>query len=374
MLVKVIQYDLGNLAALQVDHHAHTVLVGFVTQTGDTLDLLVLDQLGNLFQQARLVDLVGQLGENQLLATLALVTLDMTARADVDTTATGAIGLVNTAHTVNDAGGGKIRTRDMLHQAGNVDFRGYVMDVTEFDYKSENQVVYEENGVTIRTIPAIHALDGSVSFILEWNGLKFVYGGDTAPNRWYTEHAKGADLVIHSVTKYIGGHGNAMGGVVSGNREIVGKIEKAQNWFGGLFRPMDAFLVTQGVKTLPLRMRQHCRSAQMVAEFLQSHPAVARARYGGLPAWNRQAEAGSPKAYGGMLGVEWKTDAVHKNLGRHVKLILNATSLGDPVTRIVARDEEKPRGIPRRFTRVSIGLEEPEDLIADFKQAIEKCG
>ena len=197
-------------------------------------------------------------------------------------------------------------------------------------------------------------------------------------NTWLTPYLLqpsrlGADLVIHSVTKYIGGHGNAMGGVVSGKKELVGKIEGAQNWFGGLFRPMDAFLVTQGVKTLPLRMRQHCRSAQMVAEFFQSHPAVARVRYGGLPAWNQNAESASLKGFGGMLGVEWKTDAVHRDLGRHVRLILNATSLGDPVTRLVARREEKPRGIPPRFTRVSIGLEEPEDLIADLKPAIEKC-
>lgn len=197
-------------------------------------------------------------------------------------------------------------------------------------------------------------------------------------NTWLTPYLLqpsrlGADLVIHSVTKYMGGHGNAMGGVVSGKKELVGKIERAQNWFGGVFRPMDAFLVTQGVKTLPLRMRQHCRSAQMVAEFLQSHPAVARVRYGGLPAWNQNAESATLKGFGGMLGVEWKKDAVHRDLGRHVKLILNATSLGDPVTRIVARREEKSRGIPPRFTRVSVGLEEPDDLIADLKQAIEKC-
>jgi len=198
-------------------------------------------------------------------------------------------------------------------------------------------------------------------------------------NTWLTPYLLqpsrlGADLVIHSVTKYIGGHGNAMGGVVSGGKELVGKIEKAQCWLGGLLRPMEAFLVTQGVKTLPLRMRQHCRSAQMIAGFLQSHPAVARVRYGGLPAWNPTAGSGSPNGFGGMLGVEWKEDSVHRNLGRHVKLILNATSLGDPVTRITARREEKGRGIPVRFTRVSVGLEEPEDLIADFKQAIERCG
>jgi len=197
-------------------------------------------------------------------------------------------------------------------------------------------------------------------------------------NTWLTPYLLqpfrvGADLVIHSITKYMGGHGNAMGGVVSGKKALVDKIVKAQNWFGGLLRPMDAFLVTQGVKTLPLRMRRHSRSAQMIAEFLQSHPAVARVRYGGLPAWNRHADSGSLKAYGGMLGVEWKKDAVHKNLGRHVKLIINQTSLGDPVTRIMARKEEKDRGIPARYTRVSIGLEEPEDLIADLKQAIERC-
>jgi len=198
-------------------------------------------------------------------------------------------------------------------------------------------------------------------------------------NTWLTPYLLqparlGADLVIHSVTKYMGGHGNAMGGVVSGTKKLVGKIGHAQNWLGGLLRPMDAFLVTQGVKTLPLRMRQHCRSAQMVAEFLESHPAVARVRYGGLPAWNRYVESGTLKGFGGMLGVEWKNDAVHQGLGKRVKLILNATSLGDPVSRITARSEEKDRGIPARYTRVSIGLEEPQDLIADFKHAIERCG
>lgn len=197
-------------------------------------------------------------------------------------------------------------------------------------------------------------------------------------NTWLTPYLLqpsrlGADLVIHSVTKYMGGHGNAVGGVVSGRKDLVGKIDHAQYWLGGLLRPMDAFLVTQGVKTLPLRMRQHSRSARMVAEFLQSHPAVARVRYGGLTTWNRNA-GGALKAFGGMLGVEWKNESVHQNLGKHVKLMINATSLGDPVTRVLQRKEEKDRGIPARYTRVSIGLEEPEDIIADFKQAIEKAG
>ena len=198
-------------------------------------------------------------------------------------------------------------------------------------------------------------------------------------NTWLTPYLLqplrlGADLVIHSVTKYMGGHGNAMGGVVAGDSSLVNQVEKAQNWLGGLMRPMDAFLVTQGVKTLPLRMRQHSHTAQKVAEFLESHPAVARVRYGGLPSWNPQAAAGGPKGFGGMVGVEWKESAVHQNVGKHTKLILNATSLGDPVTRITPRKEEKPRGIPVHYSRLSIGLEEHEDLIADFEQAIERCG
>ena len=91
----------------------------------------------------------------------------------------------------------KMLTWDLAGRAGNVDPRGYQLQVTEFDYRGVNKVIYKENGVTIRSFPAIHALDGSVSFILEWNGLKFAFSSDTYPNKWFVEHAKGADLAIH---------------------------------------------------------------------------------------------------------------------------------------------------------------------------------
>jgi len=91
----------------------------------------------------------------------------------------------------------KMLTWDMAGRAGNVDFRGYRMEVNEFDYKLENKPIYQENGVTIRTFPAIHAIDGSVSYSLEWNGLKFVFSSDTYPNKWFVEYAKDADLVVH---------------------------------------------------------------------------------------------------------------------------------------------------------------------------------
>ena len=86
---------------------------------------------------------------------------------------------------------------DWASRQGNVNTEGLTMDVTEFDYKAVNAVIYQENGVTIRSIPAIHAVDGSVSFILEWNDLEFAFSSDTYPNKWWMEHAAGVDLAIH---------------------------------------------------------------------------------------------------------------------------------------------------------------------------------
>jgi ribonuclease Z len=91
----------------------------------------------------------------------------------------------------------KMFTWDSGSRLGNVDIRGQVLEVHEFDYKAVNKVIFEENGVTVRSIPAIHALDGPVSFILEWNGLKFAFSSDTYPNKWWMEYAKGSDLAIH---------------------------------------------------------------------------------------------------------------------------------------------------------------------------------
>ena len=86
---------------------------------------------------------------------------------------------------------------DIQTRSGVVDFRGGELQVTEFPFDGVNAVIYNENGVVVRSIPAVHGLDGAVSFVLEWNGLKFVYGSDTVPNKWYVEHAAGADIAIH---------------------------------------------------------------------------------------------------------------------------------------------------------------------------------
>ena len=86
---------------------------------------------------------------------------------------------------------------DVGTRAGFVDFRGGELEINEFPYDGVNEVIYDENDVVIRSIPAVHAIDGAVSFVLEWNGYKFVYGGDTFPNKWYVKYAKGADVAVH---------------------------------------------------------------------------------------------------------------------------------------------------------------------------------
>jgi len=91
----------------------------------------------------------------------------------------------------------KMYAWDIVTRSGVIDFRGGVLEVNEFPFDGVNKVIYDENGVVVRSIPAVHGLDGAVSFILEWNGLKFVYGSDTIPNKWYVEHAKGADVAVH---------------------------------------------------------------------------------------------------------------------------------------------------------------------------------
>jgi ribonuclease Z len=91
----------------------------------------------------------------------------------------------------------KMYAWDLAGRLGQTDVRGFTTEVHEFDYRKENQIIFEENGVTIRSWPAIHAVDGAVSFSLEWNGLKIVYGSDTFPNKWFAKYAKNADLVIH---------------------------------------------------------------------------------------------------------------------------------------------------------------------------------
>jgi len=192
----------------------------------------------------------------------------------------------------------------------------------------------------------------------------------------------GADLVIHSLTKYINGHGDAMGGAVIGSAELVGRIKsEAMVDVGGAISPFNAWLITRGSVTLPLRLRQHLASAQRVAEFLASDSRVAYVYYPGLDS-HPQAELARrilSNGPGAMLAfaVDGDPDAQNRFVA-NLRLITSAVSLGHDESLIVHVGTDGPRVAyyPEEFRRLghlrlSIGLEDPDDLIADLSAALD---
>lgn len=193
----------------------------------------------------------------------------------------------------------------------------------------------------------------------------------------------GADLVLHSATKYLGGHADALGGVVCGRRELVEKIFHFREINGAALDPMAAYLLLRGMKTLHLRVRQQNAGALAVARFLEEHPAVARVFYPGL-----ESHPGHPiarrqmRGFGGMLSfmlADNRLEAVGAFLARlryaHAAANLGAveTIVGPPATTShveCTAEERAAMGIPEGLIRYSTGIEDPGDLIADLEQAL----
>lgn len=196
--------------------------------------------------------------------------------------------------------------------------------------------------------------------------------------------ALGADLVVESLTKYINGHGDAMGGAVIGSKELIDKIKtEAMVNLGGCISPFNAWLIMRGVVTLPLRMERHSESAQKIAEFLESYPAVSFVAYPGLPSHPQHELASRQmKLYSGMLSFGLNADSETINqFVNALQVITSAVSLGHDESLIVfiGADDERIDFYPdafgkHGFLRFSVGLEHPDDLIADLKQALAKAG
>ncbi len=195
----------------------------------------------------------------------------------------------------------------------------------------------------------------------------------------------GADLVVHSATKYIGGHNDATGGVVVGSPDLVGRIRETRIDLGGSLAPDEAFLLHRGLATLPLRMARHCASAQAFAEGIAEHPRVTRVDYPGLPTHRDHALAGKlfePGRYGAVVTV---TPRGGRDAGAALcvalRLVRIATSLGgthSKVSHIAGTTHRqlddaalRAAGIDPGAVRVSVGLEDPEDLVADVAGALD---
>lgn len=194
----------------------------------------------------------------------------------------------------------------------------------------------------------------------------------------------GADLEIHSMTKYINGHGDSLGGCVMGNTELVDQLkELAMVNYGGILSPFNAWLIARGLVTVPLRMAQHSSVALAVAQYLEACPAVRFVWYPGLSSHPQhdRAEKLMHGQYSGMISFDIRGDeAAHQKFLDSLRLVTHAVSLGDVESLIVYYDKNSdklphyPAIYHEGFFRFSIGLEAAEDVIADLQQAMEACG
>jgi cystathionine gamma-synthase len=188
--------------------------------------------------------------------------------------------------------------------------------------------------------------------------------------------ALGADLVVHSTTKYLGGHGDSMGGVVvtKAADDLFARVKSLQASLGAFLSPFDAWLVMRGIRTLPLRMRAHSEHAAQVATFLAGHPRVEAVHYPGLATHPGHAVASRQmSAFGGMLSVQVRGDAAAAMAAASKLCIFTrATSFGGTESLVEHRASIEGAGTrtPDNLLRLSIGLEHPDDLIADLGQAL----
>ena len=191
----------------------------------------------------------------------------------------------------------------------------------------------------------------------------------------------GADVVVHSSTKYLGGHSDVVGGFVATNDdELATRIRFFQNAAGGIPGPMDCYLVLRGVKTLALRMDRHCANAAAVAEFLSGHPAVAKVHYPGLPQDPGHSVARRQMSgYGGMVSfVLAGGEPAALEVARSTSLFTLAESLGaveslieHPHRMTHSSVADSPLAVDPGLIRLSVGLETLEDLLADLSAALE---
>ncbi len=190
----------------------------------------------------------------------------------------------------------------------------------------------------------------------------------------------GADVVIHSTTKYLGGHSDVVGGAaVTADAELGEQIAFHQNSMGAISGPFDAWLVMRGIKTLGVRMDRHCENAEAIVEFLTEHPAVSQVLYPGLPSHpQHQVAASQMRAFGGMVSFRLKggEEAALKFSGL-TELFTLAESLGGveslvehPARMTHASVAGSPLEVPADLVRLSVGIENIEDLLADLSGAL----
>jgi cystathionine gamma-synthase len=221
---------------------------------------------------------------------------------------------------------------------------------------------------------------GRIGEIAQRAGARVVCDNTVATPVLQRPFALGADLVVHSTTKYLGGHGDVMGGAVVTKMQddFFGRIRAIQASGGAILSPFDAWLVLRGIQTLPWRMRAHADSATRIAGYLVSHPRIEAVHYPGLHTHPGHATATRQmSAFGGMISFQVRGDpAAAMAVAGKVRVITRATSFGGTESLIEHRASIEGPGsrTPDNLLRLSVGLEHPDDLIDDLAQALSVDG
>jgi cystathionine gamma-lyase len=286
--------------------------------------------------------------------------------------------------STNDLYGGTYRIFTKIFEPFGIRFHFIPMDKPEKinDYINSNtKLIWIETP----TNPLLNIIDiKAITDIGRKNNILVAVDNTFATPFIHTPLDLGADIVVHSVTKYLAGHSDVVqGAIVVNDDNLAQRLAFIQNSCGAVPGPQDCFLVLRGIKTLHLRMQRHCENGQAIAEFLKLHPKVEKVYYPGLPEHKGHEVAKKQmKYFGGMLSFTLKGDKMDdvKRFLEKVQLFSLAESLGGveslcghPATMThasIPKAEREKAGLKDSLIRLSIGVEDAEDLIEDLKQAL----
>lgn len=284
----------------------------------------------------------------------------------------------------DDVYGGTFRLMDKVLTKTGIIYD--LVDLSNLDdlkgaFKAETKAVYFETPSN----PLLKVLDiKEISSIAKAHNALTLVDNTFATPYLQQPIALGADIVLHSATKYLGGHSDVVAGLVTTNsNELASEIGFLQNSIGAVLGPQDSWLVQRGIKTLALRMEAHSANAQKIAEFLEASQAVSKVYYPGLV--NHEGHEIAKKqmtAFGGMISFELTDESAVKNFVENLRYFTLAESLGGVESLIevpavmthasIPKELREEIGIKDGLIRLSVGVEALEDLLTDLKEALEK--
>ena len=286
--------------------------------------------------------------------------------------------------STNDLYGGTYRLFTKIYEDFGIKFHFVGMENTsniESFVNKNTKLLWAETP----TNPMLNIVDiDALSKIAKDNNILFAVDNTFATPYIQAPLDFGADIVMHSATKYLGGHSDViMGALVVNEKDLADKLYFIQNASGAIPGPQDSFLVLRGIKTLHIRMQRHCENAKMIAEFLNDHPKVEKVFWPGLTSHkNHNIAKAQMNDYGGMISFTTKGNDYNKtiNILEKLKIFTLAESLGGveslsghPASMThasIPKEEREKSGVVDSLIRLSVGIEDIDDLIADLKQAI----